>query len=129
MSRFSHTREKTAHARTLRRATTKSEWRLWSYLRGSTLGASFRRQHPIGPYFADFCCPSLKIVVELDGGHHAERAAYDARRTRYLNEQGYLVVRYWNNQITEELDGVCADLMDVIRRRRFELSTDGADPL
>ncbi|MGQ0531314.1 MAG: endonuclease domain-containing protein [Caulobacteraceae bacterium] len=129
MSRFSRTPEKTARARELRRAMTPSEGRLWLHLRGGAMGVSFRRQHPVGPYFADFCCPSLKIIIELDGGQHADRAAYDAARSAFLEQQGYLVARFWNNEVIEELDGVCEQIVWLIRRRQFEQRHISSDPL
>ncbi|MBY0565367.1 MAG: DUF559 domain-containing protein [Hyphomonadaceae bacterium] len=66
---------------------TPAEARLWLQLRSGKLGASFRRQHPIGPYYVDFCCAALKIVIELDGGQHAKRTAYDAARTAFLEQR------------------------------------------
>jgi very-short-patch-repair endonuclease len=99
---------------------TKAEWRLWGCLRGGALGVSFRRQHPIGPYFADFCCVPLKIIIELDGSQHAKRADYDARRTRYLEAHGFEVLRFWNVDVIEGLEGVLAAISDCVRRRQFE---------
>jgi very-short-patch-repair endonuclease len=126
VTRFSRTEEKTARSRQLRRDMTNAEWRLWGVLRGSQFGVSFRRQHPIGPHFADFYCASLKLVIELDGGQHAEREAADAARTAFMEARGIAVVRYWNNEVMENLDSVCSDLAAAIQRRRFEL---GIDPL
>lgn len=114
------TREQTERARHLRRKATPAEVLLWRHLRGGAMGASFRRQHPIGPYFADFCCTSLNIVIELDGGQHAERADYDAARTAFLERKGYAVIRFWNNDVTEGLDGVCDQVKWLIRQRQFE---------
>ena len=93
------------------------------------MGASFRRQHPIGPYFADFCCTSLKIVIELDGGHHADRIDYDAARTAYLERKGYVVLRFWNNDVMEGLDGVCEQIGWLVRQRRWEQANPVEDPL
>ncbi len=129
MTRFSRTQEKTDRARRLRRDMTNAEWRLWGVLRGSQRGASFRRQHPIGPYFVDFYCAPLKLAIELDGGQHAERQGYDDARTTFLATQGIKVVRYWNNEVMENLDGVCVDLSAAIQGRKFEFATNGADPL
>jgi very-short-patch-repair endonuclease len=106
---------------------TKAEWRLWYYLRGAGLGLSFRRQHPIGPYFADFYCASLKLVIELDGSQHAERENHDAARTAYLNQAGIAVLRFWNNDVMDNLDGVCREIADAIRKREFEMTVH--DPL
>jgi very-short-patch-repair endonuclease len=82
-----------ARASAMRAAPTTSEALLWEALRGSRLGVGFRRQVPIGRYIVDFCAPSARLVVEVDGGYHAERARADARRHRALLELGYRVVR------------------------------------
>jgi very-short-patch-repair endonuclease len=82
-------------ARQLRRDQTDAEQTLWARLRDRQLcGAKFRRQHPVGPFVADFCCPQRKLVVELDGGQHAEEVAADHKRSRFLEEQGYHVLRF-----------------------------------
>jgi very-short-patch-repair endonuclease len=81
------------NARALRHASTDAERMLWQHLRGGRLGLKFRRQHPIPPYIADFCCVSAKLVVELDGSQHSE--ATDRERTRYLESQGWRVLRFW----------------------------------
>jgi very-short-patch-repair endonuclease len=125
MSRFSRTREKTARARELRVNATPAEKVLWAYLRSAQLGASFRRQHPIGPFFADFCCPALKLVIELDGGQHAERVDYDEARTAYLAAQGYDVIRFWNSDVKDGLDAVCEQITWSVRRRKFEMGEGG----
>ena len=80
-------------ARGMRAAPTTTEALLWQALRGSRLGAAFRRQVPIAGYIADFCAPRQKLVVEVDGGYHAERARADARRDRKLVAAGYRVLR------------------------------------
>lgn len=129
MARFSRTREQTKRGRELRQNMTRAEARLWRYLRSAQMGPSFRRQHPIGPYFADFCCTSLKIVIELDGGQHAQQAAYDAARTAFLESKGYAVLRFWNNDVMEALDGVCEQIGWMIQRRQWEIANAGEDPL
>jgi len=87
-------------ARTLRANQTESEARLWGELRGRKLqGWKWRRQAPIGPFIADFFCPAARLVVELDGGHHLDRADYDARRTRFLEQRGLQVMRFGSDQI------------------------------
>jgi very-short-patch-repair endonuclease len=85
-------------ARELRRAPTDAERRLWSRLRGGQLhGIKFRRQFPIGPFFADFCAPKEFLVIELDGSQHMDMLDEDRRRTNYLESLGYRVVRFWDN--------------------------------
>ena len=101
---------KTSRARSLRRAQTSAEAKLWSKLRNRQLaGAKFVRQEPIGPYFADFCCREQRLVIELDGATHstdAERAR-DAIRTRALEAQTYRVLRFTNADVYDSLDAVC----------------------
>ncbi|GIL39207.1 endonuclease domain-containing protein [Roseiterribacter gracilis] len=94
-------------ARALRRVATDVERSLWRRMRNRALaGCKFRRQLPIGPYFADFACVEAKLVVELDGSQHADAAAYDATRTAYMEAQGWRVLRFWNNEVMQNLDGV-----------------------
>lgn len=91
----------------LRREPTPAERKLWSVLRGNKLnGVSFRRQHAIGNYIVDFVSIKKKLIIELDGSQHLEQTEYDEERTAYLESQGYRVVRFWNNQIENEMDGV-----------------------
>ena len=95
-----------ANAQRLRRELTDAERKLWLVLRNRQLeGAKFRRQQPIGPFIADFVCQEHRIIVEADGGQHAQSAA-DARRTVFLESKGYRVLRFWNNEILNNLDGV-----------------------
>jgi len=97
-------------ARKLRRRSTDAENRLWYHLRGRRFeGAKFTRQFPLGPYVADFACRAAHLVVELDGGQHSEAA--DANRTRAIEGFGYRVIRFWNNDVLENIEGV----LDVIR--------------
>jgi very-short-patch-repair endonuclease len=91
----------------LRKEPTPAEARLWECLRRNKLhGYNFRRQHAVGSFIADFCSPQLKLVVELDGGSHMGQAEYDLERTRYLESQGYRVIRFWNDQVMNDLEGV-----------------------
>ncbi len=95
--------------RRLRAKSTEEERKLWRHLRAKRFGGfKFRRQHRIGPFFADLCCPGRRLIIELDGGQHAEQeeGRRDAVRTAYLNEQGYRVIRFWNEQVNTELDDV-----------------------
>ena len=94
-------------ARQLRREMTPEERKLWRGLREAFPDAHWRKQVPFGiNYTADFCSHGHKLVIEVDGGQHAERTAYDEERTRFLNAEGYRVLRFWNNDIRENLDGV-----------------------
>jgi very-short-patch-repair endonuclease len=108
MPRFNRTRDKTQRARALRRDMTGVEKKLWSRLANAQLGASFRRQHPIGPYFVDFYCAPAKLVVELDGDQHGFDAglAHDLRRAAFLSSKGLRILRFWNNEVVANIDGV-----------------------
>jgi very-short-patch-repair endonuclease len=105
-------------ARQLRREATDVEKRLWSRLRSSGLGVRFVRQHPIGPYIADFACRSLKLAVELDGSQHG--GDRDQRRDAFLARQGYLVLRFWNLEVLTNMDGVLETIRLAILQRRRE---------
>ena len=95
-------------AKQLRRTMTKAEVLLWAHLRRNAMGAKFRRQHPIGPYIADFACVERMLVVEVDGATHAtpEERTHDRVRTALLNAQGWRVLRVQNSDVYENLDGV-----------------------
>ncbi|HEX4635977.1 MAG TPA: endonuclease domain-containing protein [Rhizomicrobium sp.] len=96
-------------AKLLRANATDAERILWSILRGKQLAdLRFRRQQPIGPYIADFFCPSAKLIVELDGSQHGadKIAAYDEERTRFLESKGYRVIRFWNIEVMKDRDSV-----------------------
>lgn len=128
MSQLNRTPEITTRAKALRANATPAERKLWSALRSGQMGASFRRQHPIGPFFADFCCPALKLVIEVDGGQHHADAVRDEARTRFLNAQGYEVLRFWNVDVMDGFDGVCEQVGWAVKRKLFERSAD-TDPL
>ena len=113
-------RERTQRARTLRRQMTDAEQRLWHALRDTPLPWKLRRQHPIGAHIADFAVPARKLVIEIDGGQHALNRDADAARSAALAEHGYRVVRFWNDQVMNELDAVMAQI-------RRELGLDGVD--
>jgi very-short-patch-repair endonuclease len=99
-------------ARQLRRNATDAEIRLWSRLRRKQLaGFRFRRQHPLGSYIVDFFCPEARLIVEVDGGQHGEENAHDARRTEWLEARGYRVVRFWNNEVLSNTDGVLTTIL------------------
>jgi len=108
-------------ARKLRRASSDAEARLWRYLRGRRLdGAKFVRQFPIGPHVADFACRDLGLAIELDGGQHND--VVDGPRTEVIEAFGYRVIRFWNNEVFENLEGV----LDAILR---ELAIARNNPL
>ena len=91
-------------ARALRRSSTDEERKLWAELRARRfLGLKFRRQVPIGPFIADFCCASRRLVIELDGSQHADTTVEDEERTRFLEASGYRVIRFWNVDVTGDI--------------------------
>jgi very-short-patch-repair endonuclease len=98
-------------ARSLRRATTPADAKLWSKLRNRQLGGlKFTRQEPIGSYYADFVCRERRLIVEVDGGQHADRPA-DQQRDGALTALGYRVIRFWNNDVIENIEGVLQSLL------------------
>jgi very-short-patch-repair endonuclease len=97
----------TSHARSLRGNMTEVERILWHALRERRIdGHRFRRRHPIGRYIADFACLDKKCVIELDGGQHQDQVSYDERRPLFLQEQGWQVLRFWNNDVLNNLEAV-----------------------
>lgn len=97
----------TRRARELRRNLTEAERALWEHLRYRQIGGhKFRRQHGVGPYIVDFTCVEKRLIIELDGGHHTQQAEYDNIRTEWLESQGFQVLRFWNNQVLQEIEAV-----------------------
>jgi very-short-patch-repair endonuclease len=95
---------------------THAEIRLWSRLRRKQLrGFRFRRQHPIGRYVVDFFCPEAKLIVEVDGGQPSQ-SARDAVRTQWLQERDYRVLRFWDNDVLANTDGVVASILETLGR-------------
>lgn len=96
-----------AHAKELRREMTPVEVKLWARLRAHRMsGVHFRSQHAIGNYVVDFCAPRKKLVIEVDGSQHLEQGEYDAERTAFLKSRGYTVLRFWNNDVVNNMDAV-----------------------
>jgi primosomal protein N' (replication factor Y) len=113
--------ESRTFARDLRKFSTDAERRLWSRLRNRRLfGFKFRRQQPLGPYVVDFVCFECRMIVEADGGQHANDSAYDEARTNYLDSCGYRVLRFWNNDILADTEGVLTKIAEVLRSARAE---------
>jgi very-short-patch-repair endonuclease len=90
----------------LRREMTPQEYKLWFFLKNKNLGFKFRRQHGIGPYIVDFCCTEEKLILEIDGSQHFEAKEYDQERTSYMQLIGFRVIRFWNNEIDTNMEGV-----------------------
>ena len=103
-------------ARKLRRNQTDAERALWFRLRDRRLnGLKFRRQMPIASYVVDFCCEAARLIVELDGGRHSQISKEDAKRTAVLEAHGYLVLRFWNNDVLRNIDGVVESVVNTLR--------------
>src|SRR5687768_10250229 len=94
----------TKRARELRSELTDAERHLWRFLRRENLGCRFRRQHPIGPYIADFVSVDPRVVIEVDGGQHAEQSAYDKARDDFMRAQGFVVLRFWSTEVLLQTD-------------------------
>jgi very-short-patch-repair endonuclease len=116
-------RKAVQRARELRKNPTDTERKLWHHIRDKQLdNFRFRRQRPIGKYIVDFICLEANLVIELDGGQHAEQLQYDAERTKYLTAQGLHVLRYWNNDVMQNIAGVLEDIRTALIQR-VSLST------
>lgn len=105
-----------SRARSLRRNRTEAEDRLWYALRERLPEHKWRFQVPFHPYYVDFACLKARLIIEVDGGQHDAGRAADARRTRFLEAQGYQVLRFWNHDILGNLDGVLATVAQALRQ-------------
>ena len=102
------------HARRMRKALTDAELKLWNCLRAHRLdGLGFRRQLPILGYIVDFACPEHKLIIEIDGSQHADDAAihYDQQRTETLQQNGWTVIRFWNDDVLHQIDDACLHIL------------------
>ena len=110
------------NAKILRTRQTEAEQRLWYYLRAHRfMDLKFKRQKPIGRYIVDFVCVEWMLIVEIDGGQHSEQLEYDQRRDDWLRSQGYTLLRFWNNEVMQQLDGV-------LERIRLTVITEPSPP-
>jgi adenine-specific DNA-methyltransferase len=104
-------------ARQLRTSATEAEQKLWSRLRKKQLlGFQFRRQYSIGPYFVDFVCLEANLLIEVDGSQHALHAEEDESRSTFLRARGYRVQRFWNSEVTGDVDSVVERIVEVLRQ-------------
>ncbi len=102
-------------ARDLRQQMTDAERRLWYLLRRKQLeGFRFRRQAPVGKYIADFVCFGERLIVEVDGGSHVDAQAYDEARTAWLKSEGFRVLRFWNNDVLGNQEGVLQTILEAL---------------
>jgi len=105
-------------ARIIRKNQTPQEAKIWNILRNFQIqGLKFRRQYPIKNYIVDFVCKEIKLIIEIDGGQHNEvnNIEYDNERTRVLESKGYKVIRFWNNEVDENIEGVYQKIIDEIK--------------
>jgi very-short-patch-repair endonuclease len=108
----------TLHSRELRKNPTDAERLLWRYLRNRQVrGVRFNFQVPIGPFICDFVARTPKLIIEIDGGQHSLRTLEDARRTFFLEERGYRVIRFWNNDVLENVEGVLSVIEEALTDR------------
>jgi len=113
-------------ARELRKNPTEAERKLWAHLRLCQIcGYKFRRQHPVGPYIVDFVCIEKKLIIEVDGGQHNEKRIYDAKREKWLEEKGFKVLRFWNNELLGDIDIVREVIANELGCGEVEAQTSG----
>ncbi|MGL4635944.1 MAG: endonuclease domain-containing protein [Beijerinckiaceae bacterium] len=114
---------RTGRARALRRNATLEERRVWFRLRQLDVGGHFRRQVPVGPYFADFAHHGLKLIIEIDGGQHGtpSRALQDEKRDQWFAANGYRTLRFWNHEVRENIDGVIDTVLATIGHVETEI--------
>lgn len=104
---YIYNQESTQKARTLRKQQTDTERFLWSKIRGRQIaGCKFYRQFPIGKYILDFYCPLKKLAIELDGSQHMQQTNLDKVRSNYLQQQKITIIRFWDNEVLKNIDGV-----------------------
>ena len=103
---------------TLRKHQTDAERKLWFRLRDRrSNGAKFRRQYPVGPFVTDFACLEMGLVIEVDGGQHTDSVS-DKKRDRWFSDNDFVVLRYWNNDILKNLEGVLTSLLERLQSPR-----------
>jgi very-short-patch-repair endonuclease len=103
-------------ARSLRRRETESEKKLWGRLRSNQLaGMKFRRQLPVGPYIVDFCSLEAMLIIELDGSQHVDKQKEDDKRTKFLETQGFRVIRFWHNEVLTNIEAVLETIVQHLR--------------
>ncbi|WP_324807872.1 endonuclease domain-containing protein [Sphingomonas sp. LY29] len=111
-----HDRSQTLRSRILRNLPTPAEAMLWRSLRNRQVeGVRFNRQVPIGPFICDFVSRSGKLIIEVDGGQHAINLATDNARTHFLQTKGYRVLRFWNNEVADNIEGVLQVIVQALK--------------
>jgi 2-C-methyl-D-erythritol 2,4-cyclodiphosphate synthase len=112
-------------AREMRKNPTEAEAVLWNYLSDNKMGVHFRRQHPVYGYIPDFVCLSEKIIIEIDGGYHfeGEQLEKDAERTRQLNEEGFIVLRFTNEEVLCDIDNTLEEITNILAHNKETIQT------
>ncbi|MDQ3014811.1 MAG: endonuclease domain-containing protein [bacterium] len=114
-----HTLKKYQDARRqLRNHPTPQEKKLWYYLKGKNLGYKFQRQHSVGHFIVDFYCFAKKLIIELDGDFHLLNKEYDLERTYYLQNLGYSVLRFWNNEVDSDMGSVLEKIEESLNQNK-----------
>jgi len=112
------------NARILRRNQTDAEEKLWHALRMKQIeGIKFRRQHPIGSYIVDFCAPGKKLIIEVDGSQHQEQQEKEQTRTDFLEHAGYRILRFWNNEVLDDIEAVLETILSELLKNRDQSNT------
>ncbi len=115
--------ERVQHSRSLRKDNVPAEHLLWKVIRKRALGGfKFRRQHPVGSYFVDFACVECAVVVEVDGESHLDRRDEDIERTKHIQSEGWLVLRYWNTEVYDDLETVKQSIYQTCLQRAENVS-------
>jgi very-short-patch-repair endonuclease len=111
-------KQQTQLAKCLRHNETDSERNLWARLRNTSIGVKFRRQQPIGDYIVDFVSFNKKLVIEVDGSQHSDidNIEYDRKRTQYLERRGFRVIRFWDNDILNNIEGVISSILSALNK-------------
>jgi very-short-patch-repair endonuclease len=115
MKKILNLKSKKLARKRLRNEATIQEIILWSRLRRNQLGVKFRRQHSIGNYIVDFYCPKNKLIIEIDGWQHKKKENYDKKRDKYLESLGFEILRFWNNEINDNLEGITFKIEDSLK--------------
>ncbi len=119
----------TRRSRELRANMTDAERKLWTHLSARKVsGVRFNTQFPIGGFVCDFVSRGAKLVIEVDGGQHAEAEQADAERTRYIERQGYRVIRFWNNDVLANVEGVVAEVERVLHEMGVDRNRPSPNP-
>ncbi|MFM9890423.1 MAG: endonuclease domain-containing protein [Rickettsiales bacterium] len=117
----------TRYARRMRQAPTPWEQALWNRLKANQLGAKFRRQQPIGSYIVDFMCAEARLIVELDGSQHVDSTT-DTARDAFLTRAGYRVLRFWNNDVDTNIEGVLSQILAWVETPPHEFASANSAP-